>query len=70
MLFDWGALHGDVLGYELTAGTVKREAALVAGSILIAAFSYLTATWIFFWLNVFFALFSMWEAWRIATARK
>ncbi len=59
-------LVGIALGYELQGGTLKRELALVAGSILIAAFSYLSATWIFFWLNVFFALFSGWQVWKIA----
>ncbi len=42
----------------MKAGTSRREFALFAGSALIAFFSYLTATWVFFWLNVFFALFS------------
>ena len=59
-------LVGIALGYELKGGTVKREVALTVGSILIAAFSYLTATWIFFWLNVFFALFSGWQIRKIA----
>ena len=54
-------LVGIALGYELKGGTLKREWALVAGSILIAVFSYLSATWIFFWLNVFFAVFSLWQ---------
>ena len=59
-------LVGIALGYELKGGTLKREIALIVGSIMIALFSYLSATWIFFWLNVFFALFSGREAWRIA----
>ncbi len=63
-------LVGIALGYELKGGTVKREIALIAGSILIAAFSYLSATWIFFWLNVFFALFSVREAVRIGHFKK
>lgn len=63
-------LVGIALGYELKGGTVKRELALVTGSILIAAFSYLSATWIFFWLNVFFALFSGWQVWRISQSKK
>lgn len=58
-------LVGIAMGYELTGGTVKRELALTVGSIMIALFSYLTASWIFFWLNVFFALFSAWQAWKI-----
>lgn len=62
-------LVGIALGYELQGGTIKRELALIIGSIMIALFSYLTATWIFFWLNVFFAAFSLWEAWRISKAK-
>ena len=62
-------LAGIAIGYVLKGGTVKRELALIIGSVLIALFSYLSATWIFFWLNVFFALFSAWEAWRIARER-
>lgn len=46
------------LGYALQMGTIKRSASLMMGSILIAFFSYMEASWIFFWLNVFFALFS------------
>lgn len=51
-------LCGIGLGYAFSMGTLRRELALTFGSALIAAFSYLTATWIFFWLNLFFALFS------------
>lgn len=46
------------LGYTLQMGTIRRSAALTAGSILIALFSYIEASWIFFWLNVFFGIFS------------
>lgn len=63
-------LVGIALGYELKGGTLKRELALIAGSILIAAFSYLSATWIFFWLNVFFALFSGWQAFTLLPKRR
>src|SRR3989338_2633811 len=58
-------LVGIALGYELKGGTLQRENELVAGSILIEVVRYLSATWIFFWLNVFFALFSAREATRI-----
>ncbi len=51
-------LGGIALGYCSTGATVRREAALFVGSALIALFSYLDASWIFFWLNVFFAFFS------------
>lgn len=46
------------IGYALKTGTLRRAAALMFGSVLIALFSYLGAGWIFFWLNVFFAIFS------------
>lgn len=51
-------LAGIGLGYAFTMGTLRRSVALTAGSVLIAIFSYIEASWIFFWLNVFFALFS------------
>jgi len=46
------------LGHAFEMGSLRRSIALTAGSMLIALFSYLEANWIFFWLNVFFALFS------------
>lgn len=46
------------IGYALETGTLQRNIALTVGSILIAVFSYAEASWIFFWLNTFFALFS------------
>jgi hypothetical protein len=51
-------LSGIALGYVLKAGTFRRNLALTLGSILLATFSYLAADWVFFWLNVFFAVFS------------
>ncbi len=51
-------LLGIGMGYAFTGGTLRRSIALTAGSALIAIFSYIEASWIFFWLNVFFALFS------------
>lgn len=51
-------LTGVSLGYALEMGSIKRSAALTIGSILIAIFSYTEQNWIFFWLNVFFAIFS------------
>ncbi|MBI3618764.1 hypothetical protein HY213_01880 [Candidatus Peregrinibacteria bacterium] len=57
-------LSGIAIGYILKTGTVRREVALMLGSALIALFSFLTATWIFFWLNVFFAAFSGYYAWK------
>ena len=51
-------LVGIGLGYTLEMGTAKRSLALTLGSALIAVFSFLVANWVFFWLNVFFAIFS------------
>ena len=51
-------LSGIGLGYALDMGTFKRNAALAFGSALIAFFSYIAKDMIFFWLNLFFALFS------------
>ena len=52
------------LGYAFTMGTLRRSVALTLGSILIALFSYIEASWIFFWLNVFFALFSAYYVYK------
>lgn len=46
------------LGYALKINTIRRDLALTVGSALIALFSYFAGDWIFFWLNVFFSLFS------------
>lgn len=46
------------LGYAFRTSSLRRSVALTLGSAFIAYFSYLEASWIFFWLNVFFALFS------------
>lgn len=53
-------LCGVGLGYVFDMGTLRRSAALTLGSSLIAVFSYLEASWVFFGLNVFFAIFSGW----------
>ena len=58
-------LSGIGLGYAMNMGTLKRNVSLTVGSALIALFSYLSGDMIFFWLNVFFALFSGWYAGRI-----
>ncbi len=62
-------LAGIALGYALEGGTVKRNLALTVGSILIAVFSYLGASWIFFWLNTFFAIFSGYYVIKLATKK-
>ncbi|MDP7454128.1 MAG: hypothetical protein QF809_01125 [Candidatus Peribacteraceae bacterium] len=62
-------LSGIGLGYALDMGTVKRSAALTLGSALIALFSYIAGDWIFFWLNVFFALFSGYYVFKLSGAK-
>ena len=51
-------LIGIGLGYAFKMKTLRRDICLTLGSMLIAIFSYMEPNWIFFWLNVFFALFS------------
>ena len=51
-------LCGIGFGYAFQMGTLRRSISLTLGSVLIALFSYIEASWIFFWLNVFFAIFS------------
>lgn len=51
-------LTGIAYGYVMPAATFRRNLFLTLGSALIALFSYITGTWIFFWLNLFFAIFS------------
>ncbi|MBI2638410.1 hypothetical protein HYW83_02365 [Candidatus Peregrinibacteria bacterium] len=61
-------LCGIGLGYAFQMGTMRRSVALTLGSILIALFSYIEASWIFFWLNVFFAIFSAYYLYKVAFA--
>ena len=51
-------LSGIGLGYAFDTNSIKRSVALTLGSGLIALFSFIEASWVFFWLNVFFCLFS------------
>jgi predicted membrane protein len=64
-LFEWYTtiifiawLIGIGLWYAFKMWSMRREAALMLWGILIAIFSYLQPDRIFFWLNIFFALFS------------
>ncbi len=57
-------LCGIGLGYAFQMGTLRRSIALTLGSVLIALFSYIEASWIFFWLNVFFAIFSAYYVYK------
>jgi len=47
------------LWYAFKMNTLRRDLALMIGSAIVALFSYLEASWIFFRLNVFFVLFSL-----------
>lgn len=62
-------LSGVGIGYALAPGTLKRDAALFIGSALITYFSYIEASWVFFWLNLFFAGFSLMQILRTANPR-
>lgn len=57
-------LSGIGLGYAFQMGTLRRSIAFTLGSMLIALFSYIEANWIFFWLNVFFAIFSAYYVYK------
>ncbi|MDA1209068.1 MAG: hypothetical protein O2904_03500 [bacterium] len=63
-------LSGIGLGYAFEMGTMRRGIALTIGSTLIALFSYVEASWIFFWLNIFFALFSGYYLWKQVSDQK
>ncbi len=58
-------LSGIGLGYAFKMGSLRREVALTLGSALIALFSYIEASWVFFWLNVFFAIFSAYYWYKV-----
>ena len=57
-------LSGIGLGYTSEMGSLRRSLSLMLGGALIALFSYIEANWIFFWLNVFFAIFSGYYAYK------
>jgi hypothetical protein len=59
-----GGLGAVAVGYVAKTGGPHREIVLFLGSALIALFSYWTKTWVFFWLNLFFAAFSAFHAWK------
>lgn len=63
-------LCGVGLGYALQMGSLQRSVALTLGSALIAVFSYLEASWIFFWLNVFFSIFSAYYLYKGLTRHR
>lgn len=51
-------LCGIGLGYAFDMGSLRRNISLALGAIFIVLFSFLVQNWIFFWLNIFFAIFS------------
>ena len=53
------------LGYALQMGTVRRNVCLGIGSAGVCLFSIVAGDMIFFWLNLFFALFSGYYAIRL-----
>jgi len=57
LIFIFG-LIGIGFGYILKGGTIKKNLTLTIASLLIALFSYIETSWIFFWLNIIFAIFS------------
>lgn len=63
-------LCGIGLGYAFQMGTLRQNIALTLGSALIALFSYIEASWIFFWLNVFFAIFSAYYLYKGLSRKK
>jgi len=58
------------IGYTSDTGTLKRSIALTLGSVLIALFSYIVASWVFFWLNSFFAIFSAYYVYKGLTLKR
>lgn len=58
------------LGYAFNMNSIRRNIGLMIWGALIALFSYLEATWIFFWLNVFFALFSLYYTIKLINSNK
>ncbi len=63
-------LSGIGLGYTFEMATLRRSLALTLGSMLIALFSYIEASWIFFWLNTFFAIFSAYYVYKALPHKK
>lgn len=53
------------IGFALNMASVWRQVALAAGSILVAWFSFLVDDQIFLWLNIIFALFSAFHAYKM-----
>ncbi len=63
-------LIGIALGYVQPWHTVRRSFFLAVGGAFIAIFSFIESDWIFFGLNVFFAIFSGYYMAKAMRARK
>jgi hypothetical protein len=46
------------LGYTFETGSLRRDVCFCVGRALIALFSYLQASWVFFWLNLVSTVFA------------
>lgn len=57
------------IGFAMESGTLKRETALMIGSIVIAVFSFLMRDWVFVGLNVIFALLALKNVRQLAHRR-
>lgn len=58
------------LGYAFKMWTFRRNLALTLWSFLIALFSYIESSWIFFWLNLFFTIFSAYYLFKWISKKK
>jgi hypothetical protein len=62
-------LAGIAAGYCSKGGTTRRELLLGIGSAFVAYFSYIEGNAVFFWLNLFFALFSALQLYLLTRPR-
>jgi len=60
-------LSGIAIGYVMKMNTFKRNFALMIGSAFVTVFSYMVGDMIFTFLNLFFAIFAGYWAWRIGS---
>jgi len=58
------------LGYAWKMGSLRRNIALTLGASLVTLFSYLEASRVFFWLNMFFAIFSLYYTIKFLHSKK
>ncbi len=53
------------MGFAMNMATVRRQVALMTGSVLIAWFSAVVGDTVFLWLNIIFALLCVWQIQRL-----